>query len=161
MVISVRPAERPVLPKVKIEFNHDSLRKAMQRARKMMKLTIKYAAEASGIEERRYSNLEKGYKADRPELQCKFTVHEVLSICLAFDLDIWAFTIMPVQMSYIEGSANERRDRAWAEAQSAWQQNAELRELLRLVLNGKFGPMEKKRATDLCKTVPAGSVGVG
>lgn len=157
------PTDKPAKPirgKAKIEFNHEALRRALAKARKVLKLNMAYAAEACGIEARRLGDLERGYKANLPQLSTKFNIHELLSVCLAFDLDIWAFTIMPVQMSMIEGSNAERRDRAWAEAQSAWQQNAELRVLLSKVLAGKISGLERRRAQALCKLPPAGTVGV-
>ncbi len=154
------PAKRKV-PKPKIEFNHEALRLALAKARKGLKLSLKYASEACGIADDRLRDLERGFKPHTPELTTKFNVHELLSVCLAFDLDIWSFTIMPVQMSMIEGSNAERRDRAWAEAQIAWQQIAELRVLLSKALSGRISGAERRKALDLCKMPPAGTVGVG
>lgn len=146
--------------RAKVEFNHEALRKAMLKARKFLKLNLTYAAEACGMNSDRLRILERGYDTRRPELILKFNVHEVLSICLAYDLDIWNFTVMPVQLSIIEGSSAERRDRAWAECQSAWQQNAELRQLLKMALEHKLPMLSRKRAQELCKTPPAGTVGI-
>ncbi len=154
-------ASKRKVVKPKIEFNHEALRVALAKARKGLKLSLKYASEACGIADDRLRDLERGYKPHTPELVTKFNVHELLSVCLAFDLDIWSFTIMPVQMSMIEGSNAERRDRAWAEAQIAWQQIAELRVLLSKALSGRISGAERRKALDLCKMPPAGTVGVG
>lgn len=156
-----RDAGKKKPAKVKVEFNHAALRKALTKSRKFMKLNLTYASEACGIAAERLSDLERGHRSNTPELSCKFNVHELLSVCLAFDLNIWDYTIMPVQMSIIDGSNAERRDRAWAECQAAWQQNEELRQMLLLALDGKLVALNRKRAQELCRMPRAGTVGVG
>lgn len=162
MVVNISPGiePKPKPPLGKVELNHAALRKAMSKARKFLKMSLSYAAEASGIGEPRFRDLERGFKLNTPQYDCKFNAHELLSICLAFDLNIWDFTVMPVQMSIIDGSNAERRDRAWAECQISWQQNAELRALLSKAMSGKISGLERRRAADLCKMPPAGTVGV-
>lgn len=127
------------------QFNHELLRKSLKSARKALRLNMKYAGECCGIDPTRLTRLERGYNST-PDRHTRFTIHEVLSICLAFDLDIWTYVI---QESKPEGSDSERRDRAWAEAQLAWQIVAELRSLLTKAMQRKLTPDEKKRVEKL------------
>lgn len=163
MVVNISPGLEPKAkpPRGKVELNHAALRKSMAKARKFLKMNYRYASEACGIGESRLRDLERGFRLETPQYDTKFNAHELLSICLAFDLNIWDFTVMPVQMSIIDGSNAERRDRAWAECQISWQQNAELRVLLSKTLSGKISGLERRRAQELCKLPPAGTVGIG
>ena len=135
------------LGKKKVKFDHELLRKELKQARKSHKMNVKYAGEACGIERKRFSRLERGY-AETRERVTHFTIHEVLSICLAFDLDIWSF-VAQESSQVLEGSESERRDRAWAEAQLAWQITAELRHLLKLAMKGPLTVQQEMRAEKL------------
>lgn len=131
----------------KLLFDEVALRRQLSKTRKAQKLSIGDAAITCGITVKRLADLERGFKGTR-ETPVKFDVHEVLSICVAFAFDIWQFTILPAMP---RGSSAEQRDRAWAEAQQAWQQVAELKQLLRQAMGQKLTIKETARANHLLK----------
>ena len=135
----------------KLAFDQDLLRRRLKESRKAIKMNLKYAAESCGLDWIRLRNLERGY-SDTPERTTKFEVHEVLGICMAFGLDIWSFTILP---QLPEGTASQQRDRAWAEAQQAWQQTEELKQLLRRSFSGRLTEADKQRVRAYCGPIRA------